>query len=101
LIEKVYLNRHAEVGDAVEDISNPFNYADHIVGYEYIVTKLGHGYIKVTSDRLPRHKKEILICDDHYQVIEYRTIPEPKETHIKTYKFLGIPFGKRNTYVYD
>ncbi|PLR72242.1 hypothetical protein [Bacillus sp. UMB0728] len=100
-MEKVYLNRHAEIGDTVEAVSNPFNVGDHIVGYEYTVKRLGHGYVVVTSNRLPKHNNEIVISDDHYQVIEYKVVPEPKETHIKTYKFLGIPFGKRTTYIYD
>jgi hypothetical protein len=100
MLEKVYLNRLAEVGDTVESVSNPFNHGDHIVGYQYEVIRVGHGYIVVTSDRLPSWKRDITIGDGMYQVIEYNEVPEPKETHVKEFKFLGITFGKRTTYVY-
>jgi hypothetical protein len=99
--KKVYLNRSPKVGDMVESVSNPFEKWEHKVGYEYKITKLGNGYILATGERLPTGKEEVIISDGHYEVFEYQDIPKPKEIHVKTYKFLGIPFGKRTTYIYD
>ena len=101
MLKKVYLNRKPRVGDIVEAISNPFNHGDQIVGYEYEVLKLSHGYIVVTGDRMPAAKSELIIRDGCYQVIDYRPVQKPKEKHVKVYKFLGIPVGKRIVYVYD
>ncbi|MEI2465096.1 hypothetical protein [Niallia taxi] len=98
---KYYLHREVIVGDIVEATSNPFGVGDWIVGYHYSVVKLGHGYIVVTSDRLSKGKKEIVIDDGKYRVIECRLVKKPKETHVKVFKILGIPVGKKTTYIYD
>ena len=99
--EKVYVKRTPRIGDLVEAIAKPYDIGDQIVGYIYEIVRLGHGYIVVTSERLPNFKHEITIIDGCYSVIEYKDVPEPKETHVKIYKFLGIPFGKRVTYIYE
>jgi hypothetical protein len=101
LKRKVFLDRHPRIGDLVEATSNPFNIGDQKIGYEYIITSLGHGYICVRGDRMPAARNEILISDGNYKIIEYQDVPKPKETHVKKYKFLGIPFGTRTTYIYD
>jgi hypothetical protein len=98
--KKVYVSRHPRIGDTVEAICKPFA-ADHEVGYEYEIVKLRSGYIVVTGERMPFRKTEITILDGDYTIVEYRDVPIPKETHVKTYKFLGIPFMKRTTYIYE
>lgn len=100
MFEKVYVDRQPRIGDLIEATSNPLGICDQIVGYEYRIVDLYHGFVVATSDRLPRNKK-ININDKYYEIVEYREIPEPKEKHVKVYKFLGIPFGKRTTYIYE
>lgn len=71
MLVKVYCDQVANIGDTVMANSNPFNAGEWKVGYEYEVVELGHGYILVTSDRLPNYKKEITISDKYYQVVKY------------------------------
>lgn len=71
MLVKVYCEQLANIGDTIMATSNPFKTGNWIVGYEYEVVKLGHGYIVVTSDRLPNYKKEITISDKYYQVVKY------------------------------
>jgi hypothetical protein len=98
--KKVYVDRTPKVGDIVEAISKPRT-ADHEIGYEYKILRLRSGYVVVTGERMTFRKTEINILDGHYRIVEYKDVPKPKETHIKVYKFLGIPFVKKTTYIYD
>lgn len=99
-LKKVYVERQPKVGDWVEATEKPFNVGDWQIGHEYQVIRLFDAFIVVIGDRMPYDKDKITIADGRYRVFEYQEVPEPKETHVKHYKFLGISFGKRTTYIY-
>lgn len=94
MLVKVYLDEFANVGDTVVAFSNPFNRGDWKVDYEYEVVQLGHGYILVTSDRLPSYKKEITISDNYYKVVKYVSEKDvPKFSKIYNLIPLVFPIG--------
>lgn len=92
MLVKRYRNRHAKIGETIITTSNPFNLGDWEKGYEYTVIKLKHGYIVVTSDRLPSYHKEITIPDNYYEVVELIEENDLEKRHLfKAYLLEWLP----------
>lgn len=109
-IKRVFHNRQPQVGDSVVTIRDS-SIGDWKANYEYIITKLGNGYIVANSKRLgysDRRNGGVAISDGGYRIFEdvyYELEPKKeeklKETHEYTYRILGIPIFKRTLKIYD
>lgn len=98
--KRIYLERQPQIGDTIVATRDSSVFNSFVKGYEYEVVTLGNGYVGAIGDRT--NGRIIAISDNAYDIYEdiYFEEPKLKETHIKVYRFLGIPFLKRKTYVY-
>lgn len=109
-VKRIYHDRQPQVGDNVVTLRDSL-VGDWKVNYEYIITRLGNGYVVGYNERLgysSRKNGGITITDGEYRIFEdifYE--PEPtkeeklKETHEYTYRILGIPLFKRTLKIYE
>lgn len=109
-VKRIYYDRQPKVGD------NIITRKDSIIGgwkadYEYIVAKLGNGYVVAYNERLGYSDMKnggIEITDGEYRIFEdVNYEPDPtkveklKETHEYTYRILGVPMYKRTLKIYE
>lgn len=99
MAKRIYPKRQPRVGDKVVAMRSS-SLGDFEKHYEYEIIKLGHGYVTVVGERMPIFKSQVTMPDGSYIVYEEVEAKKPKEIHVKHYKFLGIPLGKRTTKIY-
>lgn len=108
--KRIYYDRQPQVGDNIVTLK------DSVIGgwsadYEYIVVKLGNGYVVGYNDRLgfsDMKKGGVPIPDEQYRIFEdvyYELEPKKeeklKETHEYTYRVLGVPLFRRTLKIYE